>query len=66
MQRFEIEITQRRATYYFTLYDRVKKTYYVGNKSYNSRGSAREAATLMADAISAEFNEETYEYGPEI
>ena len=63
-QRFEIRVRQRAATYWYTLTDRQTNFTYHGPKGYNSRGSAKEAAVLLADQITDEFNEDVYEYGP--
>jgi hypothetical protein len=62
--RFEIRITQRQAWYYFSLTDRQTNFVYHGGKGYNAKGGAKEAAVMLADSITDEFNEEVYDYGP--
>lgn len=63
-QRFEIRIVQRKAWFFYTLLDRQTSTSYPSLKPYNSKGAAKEAAILLADSITDEFNEEVHDYGP--
>lgn len=64
--RFEIRITKRQIWYYFSLTDRLTGAVHYTGKGYNSKGSAKEAAYLLANSLSEEIELETYDLGPEI